>query len=134
MSCREIADEAGVPAGTPVVIGGGDGACAAAGAGVVAEGSAYNYVGSSSWIALATVAPILDPDYKTFTFTHLVPGMFMPDGTMQAAVTSYQWMRDQLCPGEIDSATVLQTSPYELMNAQAAQSPPERMGCSSCPT
>ncbi|MEM6526694.1 MAG: FGGY family carbohydrate kinase, partial [Chloroflexota bacterium] len=44
-----IADEVGVAAGTPVVIGGGDGACAAAGAGVISEGSAYNYVGSSSW-------------------------------------------------------------------------------------
>ena len=48
-----VADEVGVAAGTPVVIGGGDGACAAAGAGVITAGSAYNYVGSSSWIALS---------------------------------------------------------------------------------
>jgi len=119
-----VADEVGVPTGTPVVIGGGDGACAAVGAGVVTEGSAYNYVGSSSWIALATKAPIYDPDFKTFTFAHLVPGMFMPVGTMQAAGASYQWARDQLCPLEVQAAEALQVSPYEMMNAQASESPP----------
>ncbi|MGB1289216.1 MAG: xylulokinase, partial [Aggregatilineales bacterium] len=81
----EIAEEVGVAAGTPVVIGGGDGACAAAGAGVVTEGAAYNYVGSSSWIAISTPEPIYDPEYRTFTFGHVVPGMVMPTGTMQAA-------------------------------------------------
>jgi xylulokinase len=123
-----VADEVGLPAGTSVVIGGGDGACAAAGAGVVAEGAAYNYVGSSSWIALATAMPIFDPDYRTFTFAHLVPDVFMPDGTMQAAGASYQWTRDQLCPFEVQAADPLHISPYELMNAQAAQSPPGANG------
>jgi xylulokinase len=118
----EVADEVGVAAGTPVVIGGGDGGCAAAGAGVVSEGSAYNYVGSSSWIALATEKPIYDPDYKTFTFGHLVPGMFMPTGTMQAAGASYQWTRDQLCPVEVEAADSLGVSPYELMNLGAENS------------
>jgi xylulokinase len=119
----EIADEAGVAAGTPVVIGGGDGACAAAGAGVVSEGAAYNYVGSSSWIALATHKPIYDPDFKTFTFGHVVPGMYMPTGTMQAAGASYQWARDQLCPIEIQTSETLGISPYELMNIEAENSP-----------
>jgi len=119
----EVADEAGVAAGTPVVIGGGDGPCAAAGAGVVSEGSAYNYVGSSSWIALATEKPIYDPDLKTFTFGHVVPGMVMPTGTMQAAGASYQWTRDQLCPVEVETAESLSVSPYELMNLEAENSP-----------
>lgn len=124
----EIADEAGVPAGTQVVIGGGDGACAAAGAGVVSQGSAYNYVGSSSWIALATEQPIYDPDLKTFTFGHVVPGMFMPAGTMQAAGASYQWARDELCQLEARSADLLGIDVYELMNLKAENSSPGANG------
>lgn len=119
----EAAEAVGVAAGTPVVIGGGDGACAAAGAGVVSEGAAYNYVGSSSWIALSTEKPIYDPDYRTFTFGHIVPGMVMPTGTMQAAGASYQWTRDQLGMAEMEAAKALNISPYELMNIQAERSP-----------
>ncbi len=119
----EVADKVGVAARTPVVIGGGDGPCAAAGAGVVRPGSAYNYVGSSSWIALADDKPIYDPGYSTFTFGHVVPGMFMPTGTMQAAGASYQWTRDQLCPFEVQAAETLGISPYELMNIEARNSP-----------
>jgi xylulokinase len=119
----EAAEEVGLVAGTPVVIGGGDGACAAVGAGVVREGSAYNYIGSSSWIALTTSRPIYDPDQKTFTFGHVVPGMFMPTGTMQAAGASYQWTRDQLCPLEVQAAQSLGLSAYEIINLGAEQSP-----------
>jgi len=50
----------GLIAGTPVVIGGGDGACATVGAGSVREGDAYAYIGSSSWIAVTTRQPICD--------------------------------------------------------------------------
>jgi len=119
----QVADQVGVAAGTPVVIGGGDGPCAAAGAGVIGEGAAYNYIGSSSWIALASAKPIYDPEYRTFTFGHIVPGMFMPTGTMQAAGASYQWARDQLCPVEVQAAGTLGISAYELMNIEADSSP-----------
>lgn len=119
-----VAEEVGLSAGTPVVIGGGDGCCAAAGAGVVREGSAYNYLGSSSWIAIATREPIFDPHLRTFTWAHLMPGMYSPCGTMQAAGGSYQWLRDTLCQLEKDAAGHLGISPYELMNLQAEQSHP----------
>lgn len=119
-----VAEEVGLAAGTPVVIGGGDGSCAAVGAGVVREGSAYNYIGSSSWIGIATREPILDPRQRTFTWAHLVPGMFSPTGTMQTAGGSYQWLRDVICISEKQAASALNLSPYELMNLQIEQSPP----------
>jgi xylulokinase len=118
-----VAEEVGVALGTPVVIGGGDGMCAATGAGVVREGTAYNYIGSSSWIGLATRHPVLDPSYRTFNWAHMVPGMFGPCGTMQAAGGSYQWTRDQLGIPEVQAAQALGLSPYELMNLQGDKSP-----------
>lgn len=119
----DVAEEVGLPAGVPVVIGGGDGCCAALGAGVHSEGAAYNYVGSSAWIALATSAPILDPDARTFTWAHVVPGMYSPCGTMQAAGASYAWARDQL--GAEERALVEREGGdvYEALNALAATSP-----------
>jgi xylulokinase len=123
-----VAEEVGVAAGTPVVIGGGDGACAAAGAGVIEEGSAYNYVGSSSWIALSTPKPIYDPEYQTFTFGHVIPDMVMPTGTMQAAGASYQWSRDQLALFEKDVSSRLGISAYELINLEIEKVAPGSEG------
>lgn len=124
----QAAEEVGIPAGTPVVMGGGDGACASVGAGSVREGVAYSYVGSSAWVATASRQPIYDPDYRTFTFGHVVPGLFIPMGTMQAAGAAYQWTRDQLSPLEKQMAGALGVSSYALMNTVAAESPPGANG------
>ena len=125
---QAVAEETGLRAGTPVVMGGGDGSCAATGAGVVGEGLAYNYIGSSSWIAIASPEPILDPEMRTFTWAHLVPGMFSPCGTMQAAGSSYQWARDELARSETAVADSLGISTYELLNQEILQSPPGARG------
>jgi xylulokinase len=85
------AAECGLAAGTPVVIGGGDGACASVGAGVVDAGAAYCYIGSSSWISVSTAQPLLDPQQRTFTFCHLHPERYAPMGTMQAAGGARDW-------------------------------------------
>jgi len=120
----EASQEIGLLPGTPVVIGGGDGSCAACGAGVVQEGQAYAYLGSSSWIALASREPIYDPQKRTFTFHHLIPGLYMPTGTMQAAGASYQWCRDTLCDREKQLSAEWGISPYEIMNLEARRVPP----------
>lgn len=88
----EAAAETGLLAGTPVVIGGGDGACATVGAGSVHPGEAYNYIGSSSWIAVTAEQPLHDPGMRTFTFAHLDPKLYFPTGTMQSAGGAYDWL------------------------------------------
>ena len=120
------AEECGLRAGTPVVIGGGDGSCAAVGAGSVREGNAYNYVGSSSWIALATREPLLHPEHRTVTFAHLVPDLYMPAGTTQAAGACYQWFRNMLCTEEMRAAEAEGIDVYDFLNALASTVAP---GC-----
>lgn len=120
---KNVAETIGLVAGTPVVIGGGDGSCAAAGAGVVKVGSAYNYVGSSSWIGIATQQPIYDRQMRTFNWVHIVPGLYSPTGTMQAAGASYQWLRDTVCTEETTRAKAEGVSPYALMDEEASGIP-----------
>ncbi|MFO7697265.1 MAG: xylulokinase [Anaerolineae bacterium] len=88
----EAADATGLMVDTPVVIGGGDGACATVGAGVVRPSDAYNYIGSSSWISYVSTEPLYDPRQRTFTFAHLDPRYLFPTGTMQCAGGSYDWL------------------------------------------
>ncbi len=115
---KEAADILGLLQGTPVVIGGGDGSCACVGAGVVKEGSAYNVLGSSSWISMASKKPVYDDALRTFTWVHLDKNLYTPCGTMQAAGYSYRWFRDALCPG----------MPYDAINEWAEASKPGANG------
>jgi xylulokinase len=117
----EAAAETDLLAGTPVVIGGGDGACATVGAGSVHPGDAYNYIGSSSWIAVTAEQPLYDPQMRTFTFAHLDPELYFPTGTTQCAGGSYDWL-ERLLRGE--GETLL----YDEMSAAAAAVEPGARG------
>ncbi|ROS48855.1 xylulokinase [Frigoribacterium sp. PhB24] len=99
----DAARATGLTVGTPVVMGGGDGPMAALGAGIVdADSGAYAYLGSSSWVSVSTDAPVLDPLMRSMTFTHVVPGRFVPTATMQAGGASLQWITNVLAPGQQD--------------------------------
>jgi len=111
--------------GVPVVLGGGDGACATVGAGVIRANEGYNYFGSSSWIAIAAKKPVLDPGMRTFNLCHLDPDLYMAVGTMQSAGGSYDWIREILVPEELVSTT---EEAYGLLNRWAAASPPGAKG------
>lgn len=91
-----VAEALGLTAGTPVVIGGGDGACAAVGAGVIEESDTYQYLGSSSWVGTASHHPLIDPKTRIFNWAHVVPGLYAPTGTMQAGGASFHWLRSVL--------------------------------------
>jgi xylulokinase len=99
------AAEMGLLAGTPVVIGGGDGPCANVGAGVVsAAAGAYTYLGSSAWVSIATDEPLRDGRMRSMTFDHVVPGLFAPTATMQAGGASLEWLGDLVAAGPAPGA------------------------------
>ena len=112
---NDAAMECGLLDGTRVVIGGADGSCAAMGAGVLDDNDLFTYIGSSAWVASASHHPILDPQKQTFNFIHIDEEKIMPIGTMQAAGTSFEWIRSITAAGE--------PNPIEWMNLQAENSP-----------
>jgi xylulokinase len=124
----EAAAASGLLAGTPVVKGGGDGASATCGAGVVGGGEAYIYLGTSTWMALATPAPIIDPKKRTFTFCHFVKGLYMPAGTMQAGGGSFKWFKDRLCGEETEEARRSGSDVYDLLAKKAERASPGSEG------
>ncbi|MDQ1529925.1 MAG: xylulokinase [Microbacteriaceae bacterium] len=117
----EAAAACGLRAGTPVVMGGGDGPMAALGSGIVdAASGAYAYLGSSSWVSLAAPQPLHDEQMRTMTFNHVVPGMFVPTATMQAGGASLQWVVEVLEPSGADR--------YEALLDAAADAEASRDG------
>ncbi|MCP4622246.1 MAG: xylulokinase [bacterium] len=124
----EASKDTGLPEGTPVVVGGGDGVCAGVGVGSIRPGIAYNYVGSSSWIALVVEKPIYDEQMRTMNWAHAVPGYLQPSGTMQTAGSSYNWLKNEICRFESEEAEKLSISPYEIINQIIEKSPPGANG------
>lgn len=118
-----LAEETGLPAGTKIVVGGGDGQCASVGAGAYMEGTTYISAGSSSWISTSSHTAVFDDDMTITNFAHIVPGYVCPSGTMQTAGSAFKWLKDTICLDEISRAEATGKSPYDFINAQIAASP-----------
>ena len=109
------ASACGLQEGTPVVIGGGDGACAALGAGLVSGDVAANAtIGSSAWISIASERPLRDPERRVVTFDHVIPGRFVPLGAMQAAGAALEWVATTLGVGGPDGLAALVAAAGEV--------------------
>ncbi len=85
-----------LPSGIPVVVGGGDGACASVGAGAVSPGQAYTYLGGTGWISLTLKRPFIDPKMRVFNILGLDPSTCGVFGTVQCAGSAHRWIADLL--------------------------------------
>ncbi len=119
----QAASVLGLPKTVKVVAGGVDNSCMALGARNIQEGRVYNSLGSSSWIAVSSEKPLLNPDTRPFVFTHVIPSMFNSATSIFSAGSSFRWVRDHLCHNLVKQAEQQGCDPYELMTALAATSP-----------
>lgn len=104
----------GLAVGTPVVGGGADNACGAAGVGAVAPGEAVASWGTSGTVLAPMPEPRVDPRLRAHTFCHVVPDTWYLMGVVLSAGGAFAWYRDQLAR---DAATL--GDPNELLNAEA---------------
>ena len=116
---KEASEATGIPAGTPVAAGAGDGGCATLGAGSYEPGMAYCYMGSSSWVSVTSDKPLGDEEMKTFTWAHPIKGMYQPCGTMQTAGSSISWF-DKLIHQNIDSDSLEELNRLALESREGA--------------
>jgi xylulokinase len=114
------AAELGLHRAVKVACGGVDNSCMALGARNTGEGRVYTSLGSSSWIAVSSAKPVLDPAVKPYVFTHVIPGLFTSAVSIFAGGSSFRWIRDALFGAD---RTPDGRDAYERMNELAADSP-----------
>jgi xylulokinase len=102
----EGARSSGLAVGTPVVGGGADNACGAAGVGVVAPGEAVASWGTSGTVLAPLAEPRVDPQLRAHTFCHVVPNTWYLMGVVLSAGGAFAWYRDQLARDVLGKADV----------------------------
>src|SRR4029077_11136878 len=86
----------GLALGTPVVGGGADNACGAAGVGAITPGEAVSSWGTSGTVLPPTNTPRVDPGLRAHTFCHVAPNTWYIMGVVLSAGGAFAWFRDQL--------------------------------------
>jgi len=122
----EAGDLLGLPAGVPVVGGGGDQAAGAVGNGIVKRGVISATLGTSGVVFAHSDEVQTDPAGRVHTFCHAVRGKWHVMGVVLSAGGSLQWYRNQFGQQVVSAARRKKIDPYELLTAQAAEAPP---GC-----
>jgi xylulokinase len=125
---KDAAEELGLTAGIPVVIGGGDGPCATVGAGASKSGDCYNIYGTSSWTSVTTDAPLYDGKRRTFILSHLDENLYMGVGTMQSAGGSFEWLNGWIGGAEALFGDRIGISSYRILSLEAQEAGPASNG------
>jgi xylulokinase len=120
------AEKTGLPAGIPVVAGGGDQAAGGIGCGIVQPGVLSSSLGTSGVVFAFSDDVHTDPKGRVHTFCHSVPDKWHVMGVMLSAGGSLQWFRNMLCQQEMDQAAASGRDAYEYITEAAAGVP---VGC-----
>ena len=112
----------GIPKGTPIVIGGGDTACATLAAGVTKAGDVCESVGTTNVLTICTDKPNFDRGF--INRCHVVKGTWIYQGALSHTGASYQWFRDNFCQDLKDKAVGTGKSAFQYMNEEADEAEP----------
>ena len=128
MVSAEAAREVGVPAGTPIVGGGGDQAAGAVGNGIVRAGVISATLGTSGVVFAFSNDVQTDPRGRVHTFCHAVRGKWHVMGVMLSAGGSFQWYRNNLADAERADAKKRRRDVYDILCGEATAAPPGSEG------
>jgi autoinducer-2 kinase len=122
------AEQTGLRAGMPVVVGGADTQLGLVGIGVVRP-NRLTLVGGSFWqLTVVTDEPLIDPEARVRTLCHAIPGQWMTEGIGFYCGIVMRWFRDAFCELEKAEAERRGVDPYVVMEETAASVPPGSNG------
>ena len=113
----------GLREGTPVALGGIDGAMSSLGVGAIHLGDAFDVSGTSEMIAVCLPEPVVCPEL--LARWHIVPGIWVLIGAISTPGAALRWFQNELfAPG----SQAPSQSVYDAMTAEAEVSPPGANG------
>ena len=112
----------GIPRDTPVIIGGGDTACATLAAGVTKAGQVCESVGTTNVLTICVDQPKFDKGF--INRCHVVEGTWIYQGALSHTGASYQWFRDNFCQDLVDRAVGTDKTAFQFMNEEADMAEP----------
>ena len=123
---RLASEQTGLLVGTPVIAGCMDTIGASIGAGVITPGECFVIMGTAARVASPLSSAEFDPRFMNCT--HVFPETWLGLGAINGVGSSLRWVRDHF--GQIEQQIANRTGEdvYDLLTAQAAQSPPGSKG------
>jgi len=118
-----VTDETLFDKKTLVVTGAGDQQSAALGVGVVTPGEIKCTTGTGSFILAFLTKPNFDPQKRVLCSCHAVPGTWVQEASIFTSGATLRWFRDQVGLAESEIAEEKGQDPYDIMIAQAEESP-----------
>ena len=119
----------GLPAGIPIVAGGGDCAAQAVGSSIVEEGKVSVTLGTSGVVFAQSDEYRVEPQGKLHSFCHAVPGKWHMMGVMLSAAGSFQWFKNKFGAEESRIEEAGGLNAYDNLTNQAAEAEPGSEGC-----
>lgn len=114
----------GLREGTPVALGGGDGACAAHGAGVARAGESYANIGSSAWIGILSEGMRCDPAMRNSHFGDLSGELLQLCAVVQCAGSAFDWSARTLYGTDMELEKENERPPFVLLEKEAEKIAP----------
>jgi xylulokinase len=124
----------GLNSGIPIVAGGGDGQCAAAGTGIVKAGNVMVNIGTAAGVQVYLTEPHFDAGYTLNCAAHVVPGAWEMEGHTQASGTVLRWFRDEFGGAEQLIGLYSEHDAYDLLIDTARRAPAGSDGLIFLPT
>lgn len=122
-----FAEQLGLLASTPFVVGASDGVLSNLGVGAIQPGVVAATIGTSGAIRTVVDRPLTDPKGRIFCYA-LTEKHWVIGGPVNNGGMLFRWVRDEFAASEVETAKRLGIDPYEVLTRIAEQVPPGSNG------